>query len=684
MSPEEGIQGENTDSASAASPKGAVVFADKIEIFPDKGLAMFNVGPNKAYRAIARDKSGTPLIALVCERSMAVRTSATPVYKSIINPNLLQLIEYGTIFWPPARQERLVFFYLQNVGQPLLIDGAPPALGMRPDDVINMIVRPVVNALQDLRDKDFVHGNIRPSNMFDNGVQGKGTQVVLGDCLSTSVSFMQPALYETIPRGMANPLARGKGLISDDLYALGVSLAVALRQNDSLQGLSDQDIVKSKITHGSYAALASKDRFKSEIIELLRGLLHDDAVQRWTVDDILLWLDGQRLGAKQAIHIKKPPRPMSFGAEKFLSLPLLALAVENNVNEAKKIIEDDSLNQWLERSVQDDEVSERFQKALSKIRQTGIGHGYEDKLASNVSIALDPVAPLRYKNCRILGEGIGAALLEAMETKKSLSAYSEIISAGLLSNWLEVQSSAAYDISALHNKFELCKRYLRSNKIGEGIERCLYVLCPDSHCLSEKIQYFYVSKPDDLLRAFETLCQKNETPETFIDRHIAAFLFQKDSKLMDTFSFDLNTGEQYRIVLATLKCLANIQKRYKVENVPGVTKALSAMLPVLFQRFHDRSAREKIEKAVLAVSDFGDIQKILTFLDNKELLNQDHSLFRQAMKDYAQLDAERLNLEQQLEKKDRFALESGREWAAIVSCVIAGIFIVFTALSALS
>lgn len=684
MSPEEGIKGENTDSASAASPKSAVVFADKIEIFPDKGLAMFNVGPNKAYRAIAKDKSGTPLIALVCERFMAVRTDAVPVYKAIINPNLFTLVEYGTVFWPPARQERLVFFYLQNVGQPLLIEKAAPVLGLRPDDVINMIVRPVVNVLQDLRDKDFVHGNIRLSNMFDNGVQGKGAQVVLGDCLSSPVSSMQPVLYETISRGMADPLARGKGLISDDLYAFGVSLAIALRQHDPLQGLSDQEIIKHKIINGSYAALAGKDRLKSEIIDLLRGLLHDDAGQRWTVDDILLWLDGQRIGSKQAKHIKKPPRPMSFGTEKFLSLPLLALAVENNVNEAKKIIEDDSLNQWLERSVQDDEVSERFERSLTKIRQTAIGHGYEDKLASNVSIALDPLAPLRYKNCRILGDGLGAALLEAIETKKSLSPYAEIISAGLLSNWLEVQSSSTYDISALHNKFELCKRYLRSNKIGEGIERCLYVLCPDSHCLSEKIQYFYVSKPDDLLRAFEALCQKNDIPGTFIDRHIAAFLFQKDQKLIDTCAFDLNTGEPYRIVLATLKCLANIQKRYKVENVPGVTKALSAMLPVLFQRFHDRSAREKIEKAISAVSDSGDLQKILSLLDNKEFLNKDYSLFRQAMKEYAMLDAERLNLERQLDKKDRFALESGREWAAIVSCVIAGVFIIVTALSVLS
>jgi hypothetical protein len=170
----------------------------------------------------------------------------------------------------------------------------------------------------------------------------------------------------------------------------------------------------------------------------------------------------------------------------------------------------------------------------------------------------------------------------------------------------------------------------------------------------------------------------------FIDRHIAAFLFQKDAKLIDTCAFDLNTGEAHRIVMATLKCFANIQKRYKVENVPDLTKALAALLPVLLRRFHDRTARQSIEKSIQSIADSGNLQKMLAILDNIEVLNQDKSLYRKAMRDYAALEMERKRLEAELEKKDRFGIETGREWAAIVSCVLGGLFILVTVLSFLA
>lgn len=681
MSPEEGVKDDNTEIPGAAHAKGAIVFQDKIEIYIDKPLPMYNAGSNLAYRAAMRDKSGAALIAIICSRSLAPRNSAVEMYRKFINPNLLQLVDFGKVFWPPSGQERQSFFYLSNIGAPLLAVGDDQALSMRPEDVIASILRPVVNALMDFRDKDFVHGNIRLSNMFDNGIQGKGMQVVLGDCLSTPASYLQPALYETISRGMADPIARAKGLLSDDLYSVGVSLAVALRQHDPLQITKASEIVKHKIMHGSFATLVGKERFKPEILDLLRGLLQDDVSQRWTLDDVLQWLEGQRITVRHATNLKKPARPFSFGAEKFMSLQLLAIAASSNANECKKIIEDDSLNQWIDRSVQDDELSERFVKAQSKIRQSGLGHGYEDRIASYVSTALDPKAPLRYKGLSVLGDGIGCALLEAIETKKSLNSYAEIISSGLLSSWLEEQSTSTYDISSLFNKFELSKRFLRNNKMGEGLERCLYLLAPDAHCMSEVLKEFYITTPDDILRAFERLCKKQESSRVFIDRHIAAFIYQKDLKLIEACMFDLNTGEPHRVLLATLRCFANIQKRYNVEKVPALSKTLVSMIPILLKRLHDRSAREKIEKNIQSLAEGGDLQKLLAVLDNKEFLSQDLSLFRAAMREYAMLESERQRLEKELVDKDRFGFEIGKEWAAIISCVLAAVIILFTTLS---
>lgn len=672
------------DAAAEKSKNDIVDFRGKVEIECRSPLPVYNSGANKAYRAYSQDGDRTPLIAIVCERHLVPRRGVADVYASMFDKTLAKLVLHGVVFWPPAKREVYVFVYHDNLGSPLLKPGAKPALGWRQEDVMSVIVKPMVTVLQDFRDRDFFHGAIRPGNMFDGNPLGKLPKIILGDCLSPPPSSMQPVLYETITRAMADPIARGKATQAADLYALGVSIAVFMRHSDPLAGLSDDEIVKRKIMQGSYGAITGKDRFKGEILELLRGLLHDDTAQRWTLEEVLEWLDGRRLSPKQSVVAKKAPRPFDLGGERYFTAQLLAMDIDVHVKDVKKAIEDNSFLNWIERSLEDEEISENFQKALVNARQQSSSKGYESCLVGNVSIALDPSAPLRFQNLRLIGDGIGSALVEAAVLKQPVGAFAEIFRNLLALNWLNVQNPSIIDVPGLFGKFEKCRRHIKTGKLGDGIERVIYILSPESPCLSDVVHDYYVTGPDDLLRAYEDLCKKGKAPVTFLDRHVTAFLSEKDHKVIEPYLYDLNMHENHRVVAATLKCLASIQRRYNVENVPALAKVMAPRLHAVIKRYHDRLVQDKMKESVAEFQSTGDLKKVSAIFDNAEVAKKDFASFRKAMQEFANIESERQSLESCLQDKETFGLDTGREMSAIVSSVLAFIVIIATAFMYLS
>lgn len=672
--------------ADGAPPgeSGFIVLDGRIEIHYGQPVPRLDAGENRAYRAFAKDRDKTPLYAVVCERHLVPRISAVSAYMSVPNAMLSRLVQHGKAYWPPARQERFIFVYLDNPGEPVLNEKEKAALGWRQDDVVNELIKPMVDVFLDFRDRDFVHGGIRPSNLYDVAAPARPRKLVFGDCLSAPAFYMQPALYQPIERAMADPAARGRGILADDLYAFGVTLAVLLRQNDPMLDAGATEIIRNKIMYGSYVAVTGKERFRGEVLELLRGLLHDDPSERWKVDEIQVWLDGRRLTPKQSAVAKKARRALAFGNEKFLLMPLLAMAFGHNLPETRRVVDDDSLCQWLERAVGEEAALLRFDKALSSSRHQGVGSGYEERLAGNLSVALDPFAPIRYKNMNLACDGIGTAMVKAVVLKQPLAPFAEAIGNGIVVNWLAAQDGPGADTVGMHSRIEACRRFLRSSRLGEGIERVLYLLCPDAPCLSETLADYCVLRPGEMLLAFEDLCRKNKAPSNFLDRHCVAFLMQRDSRVIEPYVFDLNTQDRRKIALTNLRCLAAIQKRYDTGDVPFVTKALAAAMPVVLERFHDRTLRDKVKKSLDECAESGDLQRMAHLLDNPDTVGRDFSEFRKAMIEYNTIEKELQAIETGLASREKFGLEAGREWSAIVSSALAVIAILFIAVMFLS
>lgn len=655
------------------------IFDDDVQICVSERLPQYDVGDVKAYLAEARGRSEGVFFALVCERHLVPRNLSTSVYTSVLNPSLVPLYGSKVIFWPPANGERYVLIYKGPLGNPILKRGEREAMGWRQDRVMQIVVKPLMSLLQDFRDRDFVHGYINPYNLFDGNQGANLERLILGGCLSVPPSYAQPALYETIERSMADPLARGKGAHVDDLYAFGVTLAVLLRNVDPMQGLSTDDMIREKIEHGSYAAITGKDRFKGSMLELLRGLLHDDPSQRWTVDEVLAWMDGRRLSPKQPMKPKKAARPLLFAGHKYITTAPLAMDLEKDPQELVRLVDNGELEQWMSRSLDEEVISLRVEQAIRIAREKGVGAGYEDRLQAMLSSALDPGAPIRFRGMHMMGDGVGTMLSEHFAMRRDLQAFGEFFTLGIGLSWITNQTNPSSDVGTLISRLDFCRSYVRQGKIGYGIERCLYLLCPESPCQSDKLKDYVVLTAEEMIKAFEDLCQKNKAPTLFFDRHSAAFLAAKDSKLIDPFLYDLGQPDRYKQILGNLKCLATIQKKLALGMFPGIAQALAGELKVVYERIHNFETKDQLEIAVNRAAAEGDLKRMAAILDNPDIYAKDFHGFREAMKEYTDLRKEYHNLERNLNDLGNFGKSTGREISALVSCVLAGIIILFLA-----
>ncbi len=668
--------------APAAVAEAHVVSADgtvrflSFEILPQQRLKHLDQGPVLAYAARPIGHTGAPtFFALVGETWLVPRLKTAEVISSIPNPNFVRLSGRGVGYWPPAKGERYIFVYENNLGQPLMRTTVGQGLGWKNEKALLTLIKPAASVLVDLRDRDVIHGRINPMNMFD-GATRTLEKVILGDCVATPASYMQPALFEPIERAQADPLGRGLGTFEDDMYALGVSLTVVLRSRDPMEGMSDEEIIREKMEQGSYAALTGKERFTGAILELLRGLLYDDRAQRWTLNDMMLWLDGQRLSPKQSAKKLKAARQIQFNNERYNRPSMLAMDLDKNLSEAVQLVDSGELEQWIQRSLEDNTVKNRYEQAVEMTQDQGRGPGFPEKLVSRLSVALDPDAPIRFKGIHVTPEGFPDAMLEAVYFKKDLNPYVDIINNQFVMNWLSAQNDMRYDVGATVTRFDSCRAFMRQQGIVYGMERCLYFLADDAPCVSDRLREYYVRTPEDLLRAFEGLSARPDKPELFIDRHIAAFLSVRDRKVIDPYMADLNATEKFKRIMGNIKVLSTIQQRAKLGTFPGIGKWIASILDSYYERIHDRELRVKLRERMAKLAEGGDIGKMIAVLDNMEMKQKDFKEYRQAMIDYNRLREEATELERKLAQPAIYARDAAREYAAVIASLVAGLVII--------
>lgn len=665
----------DTDARLPPRDAAPLNLTEKIQIFPGQRLDHLSHAGASAYAARNID-DGKSLFAMICGKAVVPRINSIANYKGVNTPGLLQLVESRVLYWPFENQQKLALVYEMPPGPPFMVNLEAEREPIADETLIRIVLNPMVEILRLMRNSDMVHGAIRTTNIFQGGSAGNEI-AILGECLSAPSSYTQPVVFEPIERSMAQPSGRGLGTGEDDLYALGITIAMLLRGRNLLAGLSDDEVIGEKIEHGSYVALLGNERVSAKLTEFLRGVLSDDPQQRWDIEDVQKWMEGRHLNPKQPKIERKAARPFEFGGEKIWHARALTMKLTKNTSIAAQVIDDSQLSQWVRRSLENPAIYKRLEWAIESAKEGGAGTGYQQRLVTRVCIALDPASPLRYKDISVLPRGIGTALAECFAKGGEIKTYADTINLQLVNFWLSVQSEISGDSVALVSQFDNCRGFLRQSMSGYGIERVLYFLCDEAPCMSPTLQNFFVATLPDLAFAFEKISQSESArPETLIDRHIAAFLSVRDKKIMNQKASLVGSDDKSARNLGALLIFAEIQKRHRTGPLPGLSRWIGDIMKPVVERYHNRPLREKIQREIEKVKNTGDLVMLAAIVDNTQNVRADGDGFSIAAHEYAMLSQEHAHLAQKVQMQGRkIGLKAGQEISAAISGIISGVII---------
>ncbi|HTS90774.1 MAG TPA: serine/threonine protein kinase [Stellaceae bacterium] len=613
-----------------------VTLAGHFDIHVDRPAAELWTPHASAYVVTDRETPSASLFALICDPQMPPRIDVLEALRGKRLEGMLVPAIWGIVEWPLAARRCFAIVYDRPGGGPL----APAAGGAAPvseDDLVRTVLPPLASSLGQLSAAGATHRAIRADNFHYRDSARR--VAVLGDCCSTPPGLAQPLLYETIESALANPWARGDGTAADDLYALGVSMVVLLLGCNPAAELPDDQLLLEKMNRGSYAALVGNERLPSSMVEPVRGLLTDDVRERWTVQDLELWLHGRRLSPKQPALQRRATRAFEFNGESHLTARTLAHALTRKPAAAPQALRSPEFETWLHRSLSDPERSKLVGSALAEGHDVG-ALGQEEVLTARAAIALDPAAPLRYKGASVAIDAFGSALAGAFRGHLSLAAVAEAVVARLPVFWLSSQSVMRPELVPLHKVFERMRIQLEDRRPGFGPERVAYENCRTLHCLSPLIEAHYVLDPGDVLRAMEASLEQRPAEEPQIDRHLAGFLGARFKLAKVEWLDEIGSADPGLRALGTLKMLASLQSASGPRSARHTAIRLARQLPATLQRFHNRARRKTLLEELPRLAEKGSLTELLALVDGAAERQRDSLGFAAAAREWARIERE--------------------------------------------
>jgi hypothetical protein len=658
--------------AASESPRPvgvSIVVRDRFTIFCERPIPALDMPNATAYEVADRKQEGRPLYALVVKPEMPPRISAMRILKGLEIPHILHMVDWGVAEWPPADRKCVIVIYHRPMGGKVM-DSMAANFRRIPDHLFaKNLIKPLADALAELTLKGVTHRAIRPDNLYY--MDEARTNVVLGDCVTSVPGHDQPVSLEPIESGMAMPAGRGAGSFADDLYAFGATMVVLAVGRDVLHGVPDQEILRRKITHGSYATLAGDERPPVVLLECLRGLLADDAEQRWKVENIDLWLAGKRLTPIQAKAEPQSRRALRLGDQEFNSIRPLSYALYANWDRASTVISDGSLEIWLRRQFDFNDMADAVAAAIKNANAMPGNKGDAvDVLIARVLMVLDPRAPIRVRNFRVHLDGFGAALAVAMLRKDALNPFADFINKDLCRHYIAAQSRVAAEHAQFEQVYKDLKNFLKDQSMGAGIERCVYELNEWQFCMSTHIDRMYVMEVKGVLNALDQAAKTANVKTWPIDRHVASFLRARYAKGTSAQLDAMNDPRPDRGAIGMLSVLAIIQWRLGPEALYGLAGWVGALMGPVVESYHNRNKRRELEKDIPKYVRKGNLAEFYNYLDNPQERQKDAEEFGWAKTEYAAADKQIYDLEHGQGERQESAVRVGRQAAAVFAAIL--------------
>lgn len=653
-------------SSGGDSATGSVTLKGRFNINLGAALPTYDVAPAIAYRAELVSDKNRPLMALICDPHLPVRADKILTLRTLETRMLLKPHDWGVSDWPIENRRCPIVIVDRPLGSRVMPSLDARMRPMNEDLVARLLIRPAAEFLELIANQNLTHRAIRPDNVFYSDAEQ--TRMVLGDCISSPPAIAQPTVFETIESGMALPAGRGDGSSTNDLYSLGVTILSLLIGHVPMAEMTDEQIIKEKLTHGSYNALVGRERLSLTMMEVLRGLLNDDPKERWAVSDLMFWSYGRRQNPKPAAVPRKANRPFVFDGREYQTTRDLSNAFANNWDAAVTPIKDGSLNVWLRRGFSDEELIESVNEAMTD--PLGIERT-DDWLVSRVCIALDPNAPLRYRELKATVEGLGVLIGHYLDDEGMRDLFSKVLRDQLHGFWLKNQRRPTEAQEKFVAEYDRSRTITDRIGLGLGIERVAYDLNPNLPCRSPILANDYVVEANGLLPALEHMAMSGVEFTSLVDRNIAAFLASEMARQVQADLRDLdNKVDPHVSLIASVKILSTVQDRVSKTEFVDLVGAVSTMLEPSVKRFHSRTVRKRVRDRLKKATRSGRLARLVEAINDPRDVAADAGAFQQATAVYARTVMEDQRLEYEKTHREYFAREMGAQMSATVSGVI--------------
>ena len=624
-------------------------------------------------QAFAATDSRTPteqVFVLVCDPKVPPRLDALASLSKLRGVPLMIPVDWGPVAWSDDGERRYAICYDRPVDPVLApLGGAIPQ--MREDQLIERVLRPAFRTLREMYARGLTHRALSAANIYL--AEGANGACLLGECASAPAGMTQPAIYEPIDAAQALPVGRGAGALADDLYALGVLMALTLRGSDPFADSDPAAIVAQKIARGSYAAIMGQARVSLTLMEPLRGLLCDRLDERWTIHQLETWLNGRRQSPKQASLPPKARRAFTFQGRDYWTAPAVAHALANNWPEGLRVLSSGELERWAERSLADDKQSKQLAAALASAQA---GDGGDDRALARALVALDPSGPIRLRDFAARLDAVAQTLALGFDDRNRRTAFVEVLRSKLPQRWLEAQPQQRPDHPQVLQQFERMLWYIERDQPGFGMERVLYEYNSGWPCQSPLVAGSYVAEMEDLMPALERRAEQDIPDSAPIDRHIAAFCGANMKPPPDRMIQGLGDADAANRAQATVALLADLQRRYGPNQLPALCEWTARRLAPLTDSLHNRQVREKVKRRIERAVKSGSLAELRAACASAELRQRDRQAFKHAKAKYAQLARDIAWLEEGGLTSPENVARSTRSVATAVSAIASGLIVI--------
>lgn len=668
------------EAGVAAGPGGMlgdneIILAERYRLLPDAPIPELGLPGAKAYVVRDLKNPNEMLFARICEPSTFPRVEAMVQLKNLREANTLIPEDWGPVYWPPLGRSGFSIVFRRPDGGPLMPSLTSKIPKMDTDRIIQSLLVPALKTLVLFERRKITHRAIRPDNIFPTGKDGK--TIVLGDCVSVPPAVGQSAVFETIESSMTPVAGRGTGSVLDDIYALGATLMFLAVGHCPVAGKTEKEILKGKVEQGSFLTLLNGETLPGGLREPIRGMLNDDPLDRWSLEDLIQWTNGTLRRSARAVRDFKTDRPFRFLDVEYRNTRLLAAAFAANWRAAAKAMRTKTFDNWIQRGVSDPALVERLTEAI-QLAAAGDNDVTDAKLVSMACSWFDPDGPLRYREFVATPDGIGHALATAVEEqdKATIGLINELVQKKFAVEWFEQKiMSGRLDLSLESKLFKRLQQFLRHAGPGYGIERVLYELNPFLPCRSPMLGSAYVYSLRDLLPALDAVVAERGKLPSLIDRHVAGFIASRigagiESQLS---ALEHTTGASASAKIGMCGLLAKVQYEFQNQRVPHLTGWLARELDPAIDRFQSRSMRKKIRDKLDEVAVSGNLIELYQALANKNALKKDDREQGLAKREYSEALREIKRLE-----SSEFQLEAKKTGWRIAAGISIGIGVVTT------